>query len=94
MEEYSTEVRGVVQRSYASKNPARKNLRDLEEAVINVHLTASDIRFQSAISLSGKYSKQALSRLEEAAALNPLVRKAILDAFNDYRRDLEKLLVN
>jgi hypothetical protein len=59
-----------------------------------VHLTASDIRFQTAIGLSGKYSKQALSRLEESAMLTPPVRKAILDAFGDYRRELEKLLTD
>ena len=94
MEEHSTEIRGVIQRSYASKDSARKNIRNLEEAVISVHLTASDIRLQTAVGLSGKYSKQALSRLEEANQLNPTVRKAILDAFGDYRRELEKLLVD
>jgi len=46
------------------------------------------------MSLSGKYSKQALSRLEGSNELTPAVRKAILDAFGDYRRDLEKLLLN
>jgi hypothetical protein len=94
MEEHSKEVRRHIQDRKYSQNTTRKNLKDLEEAVVHVHLTASDIRLGTAISLSGKYSKQALSRLEESKALTPAVRKAILDAFGDYRRDLEKLLVN
>ena len=93
MEEHSKEVRRYIEDRKHPQNPARKNLKDLEEAVVNVHLTASDIRLQTAIGLSGKYSKQALTRLEETHALTPAVRKAILDAFNDYKRELEKLLV-
>ena len=93
MEEYNSEVRTVIQRSYTTQNTSRKNIANLEEAVVNVHLTASDIRLHTAINLSGKYSKQALSRLEESSNLNPTVRKIILDAFNDYRRELEKLLL-
>lgn len=94
MGEDSEKIRGNFQRSDGGENTSRKNLRNLEEAVIHVHMAAGDIRFQTAIGLSGKYSKQALSRLEESAMLNPVVRKIILDAFNDYRRELEKLLSN
>ena len=94
MGQNSEEVRDNFQRRIDPENTTRKNLRDLEEAVVHVHVTASDMRLQSAVSLSGKYSKQALSRLEETKSLTPAVRKVILDAFGDYRRDLEKLLSN
>lgn len=40
------------------------------------------------INLSGKYSKQALFRLEKVGLNNPDVRKIVLDAFNDYRREM------
>lgn len=41
--------------------------------------------------LSGKYSKRALMKLEELGVLTTDIRKVILDAFNDYRREIEKI---
>lgn len=42
--------------------------------------------------LAGKYSKQALFAIENTSTNPKDIRKAILDAFNDYGRELEKLL--
>jgi hypothetical protein len=55
---------------------------------------ADDMRLRQAISLSGKYSKQALARLEAQGILTKEIRKVILDAFGDYRRDLEQMLLD
>jgi len=41
--------------------------------------------------LKGKYVKRLLTRLEELHKLDPAVRKAILDEFNDFVRDLVAL---
>lgn len=54
---------------------------------------ANDIKTRMAIALSGKYVKQALANLESSGTLTPEIRKAILDAFNDYKRELERLLL-
>ena len=42
--------------------------------------------------LSGKYKKQALSRLETDNLLSPDIRKHVLDAFCDYEREIKQLL--
>ena len=47
-----------------------------------------------AISLAGKYSKQVLERLEAKELLTKEIRKDILDGFGDYRRELERLLLD
>lgn len=91
MESHSEQVRKVVPRRKLSEDTTRTSYRPLEEAVMHVHLTATDMKVNNAISLSGKYSKQVLSRLEETGSLTPAVRKAVLDGFNDYRRELERV---
>ena len=55
---------------------------------------AHDMQARMAIQLSGKYVKQALTALEVSGTLTPDIRKVILDAFNDYKRDLERLLLS
>lgn len=42
--------------------------------------------------LRGKYIKRQLTQLENGAILTPAVRKIILDAMNDFTRELEKEL--
>ena len=38
--------------------------------------------------LRGKYIKQVLTQVEEEGVLTPIVRKIILDGFNDLMRDV------
>lgn len=50
-----------------------------------------------AVALTGKYSKKLLNELEsyyEVEKLDTIVRKFILDAFNDLAREQEKVLRN
>jgi hypothetical protein len=42
--------------------------------------------------LRGKYIKQVLTSIEQTNKLDQDVRKSILDAFNEYTRELYKLL--
>lgn len=42
--------------------------------------------------LRGKYIKRLLSQLEQASYLDIVVRKIVLDALNDYARDVNKEL--
>lgn len=42
--------------------------------------------------LRGKYIKQLLSHLENLDVLNIIVRKVVLDALNDYSREVNKVL--
>lgn len=43
------------------------------------------------VKLSGKYSKKALTRLEELDLLTPDIRKIVLDSFADYAREIETI---
>jgi hypothetical protein len=53
-----------------------------------------EVSVSFAISLAGKYSKQVLERLEAKELLTKEIRKDILDGFGDYRRELERLLLD
>lgn len=49
-------------------------------------------RMHPLAALAGKYVKVILGRLEEAGVLTPEIRKAVLDTFGEYARDIDKAL--
>lgn len=55
----------------------------------------SEERLTYALSLSGKYSKKVLTQMEmylQVKQLDPVVRKYILDGFEELRREMEREL--
>lgn len=51
-------------------------------------LTLDEQIMQKIANLRGKYIKQTLSRIEEEKQLSKVIRKAVLDGFNDLYREL------
>ena len=103
MEEYRYGVSRIVPKrkinAKSSTSRDESNAKDttgksLGEKVMTPYDIADDIRFRQAVALSGKFSKQALARLEAQGLLTKEIRKVILDAFGDYRRELEEMLLD
>ena len=70
--------------------PKRKtNIKSVEREA-----DMEEVSVSFAISLAGKYSKQVLERLEAKELLTKEIRKDVLDGFGDYRRELERLLLD
>lgn len=65
------------------------NTKLLTEAEVNATLS---VYVEQIAALSGKYKKQALSRLEADNLLSTDIRKHVLDAFCDYEREIKLLL--
>jgi len=60
-----------------------------DNAVVPVHSTVTS---RTIMHLRGKYIKRQLTQLESHGMINSTVRKIILDAMNDFTRELEKEL--
>lgn len=58
----------------------------------NAPLTYSTDTKRQLHNLKGKYIKHLLSKLEELNVLDIIVRKIVLDALNDYAREVNKEL--
>lgn len=52
----------------------------------------TDATEREIINLKGKHIKNTLSRLERNGVISPLLRKVILDEFNDFARELLRYL--
>jgi hypothetical protein len=100
MEEYRYDVSRIVPKrkinakGSTSRDESNTAGKSLGEKVMTPYDIADDIRFRQAVALSGKFSKQALARLEAQGLLTKEIRKVILDAFGDYRRELEEMLLD
>lgn len=51
---------------------------------------ADYIKVEYISSLSGKYARQVLTRIERDSLLDPVIRKHILDGFADYAREIRE----